>query len=80
MRILTLLKFNYKGNQYRLELIERMMFGDRSWSPASVDAGSAERLGAVVLFNVGLFPSCEGCEITETRVVVIVSVPKRDIY
>ena len=52
---------------------------DRSWSPTSVDTGSAEGLGAVVLFDIGLFPSCEGCEITETRIVIVVSVPKGDV-
>ena len=79
MRILTLLKFNYKCYEYNPELLERLLFGDRSWSPASVDTGSTERLSTVILLYVGLFPSCEGCEITEARVVVVVSVPKGDI-
>ena len=52
---------------------------DRSWFPTSIDTGSAEGLGTVVLFDIGLFPSCEGCEITETRIVIVVSVPKGDV-
>ena len=48
-------------------------------SPVSVDCGSTESASTEVLFHGGLLPPCEGLEVAEAGVTVVVGVPQRGL-